>query len=424
VLRIREWIGFSHDLMNNSTIIKDKQYYRFCIYGFLKNLRFFEPFFIIYFMSKGISFLEIGILYAVREIAINLFEIPSGIIADTLGRRKTLASSFLVYIIAFIIFYLYSSFSIFIIAMLFYALGDAIRSGINKAMIVDYLNRTKQNNYKVEYYGHTRSWSQFGSAISSLTGGILLFFNKNLDAIFLFSIIPYLLDFINVLSYPKHLDEQKSKHLSTKENFNFIIRSFLQAFRSKILIHSLINSAIYSGYYKAIKDFIQPFLKSLIISIPIFLYLTNDEKTALFLGLIYFVIFLVNSFVSRQASKIENLFSSQIAFLNFTLLFGIIVGLTSGVLMEYFNSVFAVILFVIVLSIENSRKPSGVANITDNSSSDIHAGVLSVQSQLASLFAATIMISIGFLADTFSVGIGIIISSLVILLLYPIMRIK
>ena len=410
--------------MNNSKIIKDKQYYKFCLYGFLKNLRFFEPFFIIYFMSKGISFWEIGILYAVREIAINLFEIPSGIIADALGRRKTLASSFLVYIIAFIIFYLFSSFPLFILAMLFYALGDAIRSGINKAMIVGYLNRTSQSEHKVEYYGHTRSWSQFGSAISSLAGGVLLFFNKNLDAIFLFSIIPYLIDFINVLSYPKYLDEQKSKHLSTKENIKFIAFSFLQAFKSKALIHSLINSAIYSGYYKAIKDFIQPFLKSLIISIPIFLYLSNDEKTALFLGLIYFIIFLVNSFVARKASKIENLFNSQTAFLNFSLLLGIIAGLTSGVLMEYSNSAFAIILFIIVLSIENSRKPSGVANITEKSEDEIHAGVLSVQSQLASLFAATIMMSIGFLADSFSIGIGIIVSSLVILLFYPIMRIK
>ena len=375
-------------------------------------------------MSKGISFLEIGILYAVREIAINIFEIPSGIIADALGRRKTLASSFLIYIIAFIIFYIYSSFLLFIFAMLFYALGDAIRSGINKAMIVDYLKRTNQISIKVEYYGHTRSWSQFGSAISSLAGGVLLFFNKNLDAIFLFSIIPYLVDFANILSYPKYLDEQTSKQLSTKENVKFIATSFAQAFKRKALIHSLINSAIYSGYYKAIKDFIQPFLKSLIISIPMFLYLSNDEKTALFLGLIYFIIFLVNSFVSRRASKIENLFASQTAFLNFTLLLGIIIGLASGVLMEYFNSVFAVILFIIVLSIENSRKPSGVANITDNSNDEIHAGILSVQSQLASLFAATIMVSIGFLADTFSLGIGIIMCSLVILLLYPILRIR
>ncbi|MCF6269385.1 MAG: MFS transporter [Melioribacteraceae bacterium] len=410
--------------MNSTTIIKDKQYYKFCLYGFLKNLRFFEPFFIIYFMSKGISFFEIGILYAIREIAINVFEIPSGIIADALGRRKTLASSFLVYIIAFIIFYLYSSFSLFVFAMLFYALGDAIRSGINKAMIVNYLKRTNQINHKVGYYGHTRSWSQFGSAISSLAGGILFFFNKNLDAIFLLSIIPYLFDFINVLSYPKYLDEQKSKYLSTKENIKVITSSFIQAFKHKNLLHSLINSSIYSGYYKAIKDFIQPFLKSLIISIPIFLYLSNDEKTALFLGLIYFVIFLVNSFVSRRASKIENLFSSQRAFLNFSLLFGIIVGLISGVLMEYFNSPITVVLFVIILSIENSRKPSGVSSITDNSVDSIHAGILSVQSQLASLFAAVFMISIGFLADTFSIGIGIIISSIFVLLLYPLIKIR
>lgn len=375
-------------------------------------------------MSKGISFLEIGVLYATKEIAINIFEIPSGIIADALGRRITLASSFLIYIIAFIIFYIYSSFLLFVFAMLFYALGDAIRSGINKAMIVDYLKRTNQISSKVEYYGHTRSWSQFGSAISSLAGGILLFFNKNLDAIFIFSIVPYLIDFVNVLSFPKYLDDSTTKHLSTKVNIKYVTASFIKAFKNQALLHSLVNSAVYSGYYKAIKDFIQPYLKSLIISIPVFLYLTNDEKTALFLGIIYFVIFLVNSFVSRRASKIENLFSSQISFLNFTLLLGISVGMASGLLMEYFNSGLAVFLFVVVLSIENSRKPSSVAKITDNSKKEIHAGVLSVQSQLASLFAATIMILIGFLADTFSVGVGIIISSFVILLLYPILRIK
>jgi len=410
--------------MQKSKIIKDKQYYKFCLYGFLKNLRFYEPFFLLFFYSKGISFLQIGILYAIREIAINAFEIPSGIIADALGRRKTLASSFLVYIIAFLVFYLYSSFLLFAFAMLFYALGDAIRSGINKAMIVDYLKRTEQIGQKVEYYGHTRSWSQLGSALSSLAGGILYFFNENLNAIFLFSIIPYLIDFVNVLSYPKYLDEYERKHISAKDNIKFITNSFIQAFKKKELLHSLINSSIYSGYYKALKDFIQPFLKSLAISIPIFLYLSNEEKIGIFLGLTYFIIFLTNSILSRYSSKIESLFNSQATFLNISLLFGVFVGLMSGILMEYFNSFFAVVLFVIVLSIENSRKPSGVANITDNCDDNIHAGILSVQSQLASVFAASIMLLIGFFADIFSIGMGIIISSMVILLLYPLMRIK
>ncbi len=410
--------------MKSLEIIKDKQYYKFCFYGFLKNLRFFEPFFILYFLSKDISFLQIGILYSIREIAINIFEIPSGIIADALGRRKTLASSFLAYIIAFIIFYLYSSFSLFVLAMLFYALGDAIRSGINKAMIVDYLKQNNLIELKVKYYGHTRSWSQMGSAISSLAGGVLLFFNKNLDAIFLFSIIPYLLDFINVLTYSKTLDNNNKEHAALKDNFKFITTSFLNAFKEKALLKSLINSAIYSGYYRAIKDFIQPFLKSLVISIPILLFFTKEEKTALLLGFIYFVIFFVNSLVSRRASKIESFFSSQSSFLNLTLLFGLIIGLTSGVLMEFFNSIWAVLLFIIILSIENGRKPSGIANITDESKANVHAGILSVQSQLASLFAAIIMLLIGFFADTFSIGFGIMLSSLIILSLYPLAKVR
>ena len=45
------------------TFRKDKQFYRFAAYGFLKNLRFFDPFIILYFREMGFSFLEIGTLY-------------------------------------------------------------------------------------------------------------------------------------------------------------------------------------------------------------------------------------------------------------------------------------------------------------------------------------------------------------------------
>ena len=83
---------------------KDLQYVKFCAYGFLKNLDFFDPFLILFFRSKGLSFVEIGSLYAFREIIINIFEIPTGMLADTLGRRRTLASAFGFYILSFCLF--------------------------------------------------------------------------------------------------------------------------------------------------------------------------------------------------------------------------------------------------------------------------------------------------------------------------------
>ena len=408
----------------NENIIKDKQYYKFCLYGFLKNLRFFEPFFILFFLSKELSFLEIGTLYAVREIAINFFEIPSGIIADALGRRKTLASSFLVYIIAFIIFYSSGSFPLFILAMLFYALGDAIRTGINKAMIIDYLGRTGQQKIKVNYYGHTRSWSQLGSALSSLAGGILYFYNQNLNVIFLFSIVPYLLDFVNVLSYPKYLDENIKKSKSAIENLKLIGSTFIEVIKDKELIKTLLNVSVYSGFYKSVKDFIQPFLKSLILSLPILYFLTNDEKIAISLGIVYFLIFLSNAFVSRHAAKIAGYFKTSNRFLNLSLLAGGLLGLASGLMMEYYISLSVIILFILILSIENARKPSGIALITDKSENIVHAGILSVQSQLASVFGAIFVMLIGLFSDLYGVGIGISVVSIILLFIIPIIRVR
>ena len=40
----------------------DRMYLKFRLYGFLKNLRFFDPFIILFFRDAGLSFLSIGLL--------------------------------------------------------------------------------------------------------------------------------------------------------------------------------------------------------------------------------------------------------------------------------------------------------------------------------------------------------------------------
>ena len=40
---------------------------RFCLYGFLKNQLYFEPFLILAFLEKGLSFLEIGLLISFAQ---------------------------------------------------------------------------------------------------------------------------------------------------------------------------------------------------------------------------------------------------------------------------------------------------------------------------------------------------------------------
>ena len=59
--------------------------------------------------------------------------------------------------------------------MVFFALGESFRSGTHKAMILEYLKRNGLMAHKVAYYGHTRSWSQIGSAVMALTAGLMVF---------------------------------------------------------------------------------------------------------------------------------------------------------------------------------------------------------------------------------------------------------
>jgi len=90
---------------------KDGQFRRFSAYGFLKNLRFFEPFIILYFREIGFSFLQIGILFSIRETATFILEVPTGFLADIGGRKTSMVFSMAAYILSFTIFYLFRSYN-------------------------------------------------------------------------------------------------------------------------------------------------------------------------------------------------------------------------------------------------------------------------------------------------------------------------
>ena len=111
--------------------------WKFSAYGFLKNQKFFEPFLLLFFLSRNLSFLQIGFLISIRELFTNLLEIPTGAFADVYGKKKSMVWAFVFYIISFLVFYFSNSFIIFTLAMFSFALGETLRSGTHKAIIFE-----------------------------------------------------------------------------------------------------------------------------------------------------------------------------------------------------------------------------------------------------------------------------------------------
>ncbi len=387
---------------------KNKQYYKFCFYGFLKNLRFFDAFFLLYLKSKGVSYTEIGSLYAIREILINLLEVPTGIIADLYGRKNALAGSFLAYILSFYLFYIGNSYMIFLLAFVLYGVGDAFRSGTHKAMIMDYLKRNNLFDQKINYYGHTRACSQHGSAISALLAGFIVFYAGNYESIFLLSIVPYVLDFLLILSYPSYLNKVADKKQ----------RSFLSGFKNLwlvvkkpkvfVIMHS---SAVHTAYLKSVKDYIQFLMKLVALSIPVFLWIDTQKREALWIGILYFFLYLLTSYASSKADYFSKKFN-KIA--SITLLLGLFFGVLSGLFQidKYFG--LSLVFFVGIYLIENIRKPILTGYIAEEVPSKILTSVLSAQNLYRTILTAVISLVFGWLSDYKGLGFALFWLSLIL----------
>jgi MFS family permease len=388
-----------------NTLVKNRQYYKFCLYGFLKNLRFFDAFFILFLLEKGLSYTEIGILYAIREIITNLSEIPSGILADTYGRKTALISSFLLYIISFILFYFAVGFWLFLIAFVFYGIGDAFRSGTHKGMIMYYLKLNGWQTQKINYYGHTRACSQKGSAIASLIAGSIVFYYGSYQNIFLFSIIPYLLNLLLIVSYPIELN-QTAFSTSNKKSFKNTLQNLLFVIKQPQVFRLVNSSAIYSGYQKAVKDYIQPLLLQVVVLIPILENDRIDNKSGLLIGVFYFIIYLLNSRASQLSGKISKNTGRTIT--QYTLLIGFGLGVISGLFYIEKLWVFSLLVFVGVYLIENIRKPILTGYLADTIPNEILTSVLSAQSQWRTIITAVLALLMGAVADYFGIGIAFI----------------
>ncbi|TAJ11966.1 MFS transporter [Marinilabiliaceae bacterium JC017] len=407
------------------TIQKDTQYYKFCAYGFLKNLRFFDPFLILFFLDKGMSYFQIGTLYAIREITVNLFEIPSGFMADVLGRKRVMVVSFVSYIFSFFLFYALSGFGWFVLAFLFYGFGDAFRTGTHKAMILSYLKRHGMEADKALYYGHTRSCSQRGSAVSALLSAAIVFYTGNYNMIFLASSIPYMLDLGLLLSYPSYLngDERNSMKktvFSWSSHWQLVKSTFSQMQTFRIIA----NTSVYTGYYKAVKDYIQPLIVSFALVVPLGLIEDNEKRTALIVGLVYSLIFLVNSVASRRSSKVGSWLGSLDNALNVLLVLGFMLGIMAGVLHWFEINLGAIVVFGGIMVVQNLRRPLGVSYISEKFDDKIMATALSADSQSETLVAVIIAPLLGFLADSFGAGLAVGAVSSLLLLIFIVLKVK
>lgn len=277
---------------------------RFSLYGFLKNQRYFEPFIILFFLEKGLSFSQIGFLVGFRELCINIMEIPSGAFADLHGRRRCMILSFVSYMAAFLFFGLSGRYWQMFPAMFLFAVGEAFRTGTHKAMIFTWLRLQGRLDEKTRVYGYTRSWSKLGSAFSIILATMFVLLEGNYSAVFFYSIIPYGLGLLNFMTYPGELEGQPVKGI----NFGDILSHLAETLRRTLTIRPLrrlmLESMGFEGIFKAAGDYLQPVIMGVALGLPLLKNRSEIRRNALLVGAVYLVLYLASAYASRKSHRI------------------------------------------------------------------------------------------------------------------------
>lgn len=369
---------------------------KFSLYGLLKNLRFFEPFMLIYFLDQSLNLFHIGILFSIREIIIYIFEIPSGVIADRYGKKTELVFCFIFYITSFLLFFFATGFVGFVFAMSLFALGEAFRSGTHKAMIMAYMDRHELKDSKTRIYGLTRSYSLIGSMIASLVSIGLVLWLPSIRYLFLVAIIPYVIDLLMILTYPNYLNEKRDATFSIKSFIKSNIDGITYTFKDKNVRNAVFNSSTYQAFFKAIKDYIQPLILAITGSIIVFSSLDNDQHKTVYIGIIYTIIYFISAISSRNAHYVQG-FGSHKTLIKWMWFLTTVVLLVMSFMQSSLIIVFSV--FVVLYVIMNIRKPIMVDVIGEATVDDKRATVLSIEAQMASLMIAISAPLIGLLAE-------------------------
>lgn len=389
--------------------------FRFSAYGFLKNLKFFEPFLYLFFWANGLNFFQIGVLIAIREALTLILEIPTGVIADISGRRKAMSIAFGSYISSFVIFYHFSSFTIFILAMVFFAMGETFRSGTHKAMIMQHLDQENMSDKKVEYYGLTRSASRLGSALSAVLAGIIVYFFQSYNIIFLVTIIPYSMAFVLMLTYPRELDGTPSG-ATLRNAWDHVKASYRQLIDYPYLRRMLANASIYDSFFKISKDYLSPIVETFALTMPLLLFIeVPEQRTAILVGMVYFFVYM-NSFISsRKSVTLMRKVGDMARALNILYYIMALAFLMVSLFLLVDVLVLSILSFFLFFTLYNLRKPMVVGFLGDVIEPRTRATLLSGENQLRSVVGIVIAPVMGFLADTYGLSYTFLFGAVVLL---------
>lgn len=125
-------------------------------------------------LQRGLSLIEISTIESVVTASIFLAEVPTGVIADRIGRKWSIVLSIFFLMMGELIFLFSRSFSLYLLIGVFTGIGFAFASGATEALVYDSLPQDNRDSLMKRAMSRIGSMGSIAFFISPLIGSVIV----------------------------------------------------------------------------------------------------------------------------------------------------------------------------------------------------------------------------------------------------------
>lgn len=349
--------------------------------SFFSVLYFYLPILTIYYQQRNLNFVQINSLWGIIAAAIFLTEIPTGVIADKIGRKNSIIISLVLQILGEVLFLFAQNYFHFVLISILAGVGFAFQSGCLQALVYDSLKEKGKEGDMKKAQGTVGAFYQAGHLIGAFGSSFIIaqITKVNIQFAIILTAVSVLIAFLISLT----LKEPKLKYEHREQDPLKILKDSFKLIRNNRSLKRLILFGVFTT----------PFINYLRNLQPPYFQLSGVNPSLLGLSLTIGGILAI--LASKYAYKVERVLGMGRSVLLATILPAALYILMAFII----HPIGAVVLFILNFGSMSLQDPLLADYTNQHINSNIRATTLSIIGMFSSIYITFVGLLVGWVAD-------------------------
>ncbi|MBT5022690.1 MFS transporter [Candidatus Woesearchaeota archaeon] len=364
---------------------------------FFRSFFFFSPIITLFYFSRGLDTFQVVSLEAFLILTVLLTEVPTGILADKIGRKYSLILLVGLFFIGNIMTIYSHTYILFIIIQIIFGIAISFGSGAIEALVYDTLKQEKKANLMSKEWGSIQAHALFATVIAVVIGGFIA--RSHDPKTFIITIWLHLIFSGIALVLALFVKETKHYKQIKRETPLILFKNSAKGILENKSLRKIVYLTVFSSGFAHILMFLfQPY------------FIDAKVNNTLF-GVAMGVGILISAILTKQAHAIEKKLGMKSTLLIFTILPGVLYISMAFLI----GPIISFALFILLKGIMDVRQPLLSQYQNNHISSHNRATALSIISMITSLYLVIMRFAMGKLANYNITTTFIVMGSIIII---------